>query len=371
MKKNVIKGLLSIAMVTIMGLSMIGCGSKNIATSQDIDLNSMTLEEIIDKAKEEGKVNSAAMPDSWANWGETWDEIEKLYGIKQTDVDMSSAEEISLFESEGKNSTKDIGDVGMAFGPIAEAKGLTLKYKTSYWDELPDWAKDDDGDWVVGYYGTISILTNTTNVENAPKSFEDILNGDYIVSVGDVTKASQAQNAILATAIAFGGDEANLQPAYDFYKKLAEEGRLDKGELNISRLEKGEIDVALLWDFNALGYKEQITTNNPNMSFEVHIPEEASISAGYATIINTYAKNPYAAALTREYILSDEGQINLAKGFAKPIRESVELPEEVKAKMVDDSEYENTRTVQDVEAWEESTKNIASEWQENVLFYAK
>ena len=371
MKKNVIKGLLSIAMVMSVGLSMIGCGSKNIATSQDIDLNSMTLEEIIDKAKEEGKVNSAAMPDSWANWGETWDEIEKLYGIKQTDVDMSSAEEISLFESEGKNSTKDIGDVGMAFGPIAEAKGLTLKYKTSYWDELPDWAKDDDGDWVVGYYGTISILTNTTNVENAPKSFEDILNGDYIVSVGDVTKASQAQNAILATAIAFGGDESNLQPAYDFYKKLTEEGRLDKGELNISRLEKGEIDVALLWDFNALGYKEQITTNNPNMSFEVHIPEEASISAGYATIINTYAKNPYAAALTREYILSDEGQINLAKGFAKPIRENLELPEEVKAKMVDDSEYINARTVQDIEAWEESTKNIASEWQENVLFYAK
>ena len=144
MKKNVIKGLLSIAMVMSVGLSMIGCGSKNIATSQDIDLNSMTLEEIIDKAIEEGKVNSAAMPDSWANWGETWDEIEKLYGIKQTDVDMSSAEEISLFESEGKNSTKDIGDVGMAFGPIAEAKGLTIKYKTSYCDELPDWAKDDD-----------------------------------------------------------------------------------------------------------------------------------------------------------------------------------------------------------------------------------
>lgn len=372
MKKNAIKGLVSIAMVTIMGLGMVGCGEKNVASeSEGIDLNSMTIEEITEKAKEEGVVNSAGMPDSWANWVETWNDIEEKYGIKHTDVDMSSAEEISLFESEGKNATKDIGDVGMAFGPIAEAKGLTLKYKTSYWDEIPDWAKDDDGDWVVGYYGTISILTNTSNVKEAPKSFEDILNGDYIVAVGDVTKASQAQNAVLATAIAFGGDESNLQPAYDFYKKLAEEGRLDKGELNLSRLEKGEIDVALLWDFNALGYKDQIMSNNSNITFEVHIPEEASISAGYATIINTYAKQPYAAALTREYILSDEGQINLAKGFAKPIRESVELPEEVKEKMVDDSEYKNARTVQDTEAWEATTKNIASEWQENVLFYAK
>ena len=372
MKKNTIKGLLSIAMVTIMGVSMVACGSNNTASAQQgIDLNSMTLKEIEEKAKEEGEINSAAMPDTWANWEETWNEIEGNYSIKQTDVDMTSAEEISLFESEGKNATKDIGDVGMTFGPIAEAKGLTLKYKTSYWNEIPDWAKDDDGDWIVGYYGTISILTNTNNVKEPPKSFEDLLNGDFIVSVGDVTKASQAQNAVLATAIAFGGDESNLQPAYDFYKKLAEEGRLDKGELNISRLEKGEVDVALLWDFNALGYKDQITKNNPDMKFEVHIPKEASISAGYSTILNIYAEHPYSAALAREYILSDEGQINLAKGFAKPIRENVELPEEVKVKMVDDSEYANTRIVQDAEAWEESTKNIASEWQENVLFYAK
>ena len=127
----------------------------------------------------------------------------------------------------------------------------------------------------------------------------------------------------------------------------------------------------LLWDFNALGYKDQITSNNPKMNFEVHIPKEASISAGYATIINAYAKQPYAAALSRDYILSDEGQINLAKGFAKPIRENVVLPEEVKAKMIDNSEYANTRTVQDTKAWEESTKNIGSDWQENVLFYAK
>ena len=57
MKKNAIKGLLSIAMVTIMGLSMVGCGSKNTASAkQSVDLNSMTLEEITEKAKEEGKV---------------------------------------------------------------------------------------------------------------------------------------------------------------------------------------------------------------------------------------------------------------------------------------------------------------------------
>ena len=94
------------------------------------------------------------------------------------------------------------------------------KYKTSYWDDIPSWAKDDDGDWIVCYVGTISIITNNALVDKAPQSFQDILEGDYKVTIGDVSAASQAQHAILATAYAMGGDMDNLQPAYDFWSTL-------------------------------------------------------------------------------------------------------------------------------------------------------
>ncbi len=40
-----------------------------------------------------------------------------------------------------------------ASGPLAESKELTLPYKTNYWEEIPDWAKDDDGDWLLSYTG--------------------------------------------------------------------------------------------------------------------------------------------------------------------------------------------------------------------------
>ena len=53
-----------------------------------------------------------------------------------------------------------------------------------------------------------------------------------------------------------------------------------------------------------------VVENNPDADFTVFIPSEASIQTGYATIINKYSKHPCAAALAREYILSDEGQIN-------------------------------------------------------------
>lgn len=370
MKKTVIKRILALSITTVMGLSVIGCGSSK-STAKDINLNSMSVEEITKKAKEEGTVKSCGMPDTWANWVGTWKDLKDKYSLKHTDVDMSSAEEISLFESEKNNATKDIGDVGLAFGPIAESKKVTLKYKTSYWNDIPSWAKDDDGDYVGGYYGTISILTNTKLVKNAPKSFKDLLDGDYVVSVGDVTKASQAQAAVLSAARAFGGSESNLQPGYDFFKKLAQQGRLDKGELNITRLEKGEIAVAILWDFNSLGYKDQMLKNNSSLSFETHIPSEAAVSSAYATILNAYAKHPYSAALTREYILSDEGQINLAKGFAKPIRSNVKLPEDVKSKMIDDSEYKNAATIKDTKAWDAQVKKIGTEWQQNVTMYNK
>jgi len=349
-------------------LTLTACGGT---TSQNtVDLNSMSIEQIIEKAKEDGKVESVGMPDTWADWKDTWEGITKEYGIKHTDTDMSSAEELSLFESEKNDATKDIGDVGQAFGPIAVEKGLTLPYKTSNWDSIPDWAKDENGNWIIAYYGTMSIMTNTKLVKNVPKSFDDILKGDYKVSVGDVTTANQAQFAVLAAAIANGGSESNIQPGLDYFKKLAQQGRIDKGEFSLSRLEKGEIEVALLWDYNALGYKDQILSNNPNASFEINIPSEGSIQSGYCTVINKYTKRPYAAALAREYILSDKGQINLAKGYARPVRD-IKLPDDVKNKLLPDEQYTTSRMIKDQESWDKTTKTIANDWKENVMAYAK
>jgi putative spermidine/putrescine transport system substrate-binding protein len=368
MLKKSLAILLLVASLSAVGLT--GCASGAVASAKT-DLNSMKLEDIITAAKAEGEVNSIGMPDTWANWGQTWGDINTKYGITHTDVDMSSAEELALFESEKNNATKDIGDVGQSFGPVAVEKGLALAYKTSYWDSIPDWAKDQDGNWIIAYYGTISIISNNSIVKNPPKSFDDILKGDYMVSVGDVTKASQAQGAVLAAAIAYGGSESNVQPGIDFFKKIAEQGRLDMGELSLARLEKGEIGVAFLWDYNALGYRKQFITNDPNASFQVNIPAEASIQSGYTTIINAYTTRPNAAALAREYILSDEGQINLARGFAKPVRSDVVLPADVLANMIPNDQYTNARMVQDREAWTKSVETIGTLWQEEVIANAK
>jgi putative spermidine/putrescine transport system substrate-binding protein len=364
--RNWKKGLIGVAAVSMLAACSSNGGTEEASTGKT-ENSDLTLAQIEEKAKEEGKVNSVGMPDTWANWGETWDELSTKYKLEHTDTDMSSAEELAKFAAEKEDASADIGDVGIAFGPIAEDQDLTLPYKTSYWDDIPDWAKDDDGDWVVGYTGTMAMLTDKNNVKNAPTSWEDLKNGDYTVSIGDALTANQAQFAILAAAYAFGGDEKNIQPGIDFFVELAKQGRLSAGDPSVANLEKGEVDVALVWDFNALGYRHQID----EARFDVTIPKEASVTSGYATVINKYSKNPNAAMLTREYILSDEGQENLAKGYARPIRENVELSEEVESLLLPDNLYKNAKPVSDQKAWEETTKQIPQMWQEQVLIHVQ
>ncbi|MGL5125949.1 MAG: ABC transporter substrate-binding protein [Fusobacteriaceae bacterium] len=327
-----------------------------------------TLEEIKTKAKQEGEVISVGMPDNWANWKDTWVQLEQKFGLKHSDTDMSSAQEIAKFKSEGKNATTDIGDIGAGFASIAVREGVTQAYKTSYWNEIPDWAKDKDGHWMLAYTGTIAFIIDKDKVaeKDIPRSWAELKNSKLKVSPGDVGAAAQASSSILAAAYALGGDEKNIEPAIKYFTDIAKEGRLSAASPNIQSLERGEIEVGLIWDFNGLSYRDVIDSKR----FEVLIPSDGTLISGYTTIINKWAKNPNAAKLTREYILSDEGQLNLAKGNARPIR-NIELPQEIKNKMIPDDQYKNARPIKNQEIWDKTSKALARIWQEEVLVNRK
>ncbi|WP_434763579.1 ABC transporter substrate-binding protein [Vibrio fortis] len=330
------------------------------AMATDTDLNAL-----VEAAQKEGAVYSVGMPDSWANWKDTWADLKENYGLKHQDTDMSSAQEIAKFEAEKRNATADIGDVGFAFARVAVKKDVTQAYKPSTWDDIPEWAKDKDGHWALAYTGTIAFISNNNLVKNAPKSWSDILEGDYKVTVGDVGVAAQANNAVLAAAFANGGDETNLKPAIKYFAELAKQGRLSYTDPNMANLEKGEVEVAIMWDFNALNYRDKIDRER----FSVNIPQDGSVISGYTTIINKYAKNPNAAKLAREYIFSDQGQINLAEGYARPIRTNVTLPQSVQDKLIANEEYGNVHPVSDFSAWEKSARRLPRQWQESVLIH--
>lgn len=326
-------------------------------------VHAQNVDALVAAAKKEGVVNSVGMPDDWANWKDTWAQMAQKYGIKHSDTDMSSAQEIAKFAAEKTNASADIGDVGHSFGPIAVQKGVTQPYKPTTWNEVPAWAKDKDGHWALAYTGTIAFIANKKLVKTMPKTWGDLLKGSYKVTLGDVGVAAQANSAVLAAAMAMGGNEKNLQPALEFFGKLAQQKRLALVDPSIANMEKGEVELAIMWDFNALSYRDKIDRSR----FEVAIPADGSVVSGYTTIINKYAQHPNAAKLAREYIFSDAGQINLARGHARPIRASVKLPADVQAKLLPAAQYKNAKPISDFAAWEASTKALPRQWQESVI----
>ena len=363
MKKKFVSTLLVLGVMSTCLLS--ACGSK--PASESVDLTSVSLDTIEEKAKEEGTISSVGMPDDWANWKSSWESISNTYGLEHDDTDMSSAEELSMFDSEKDSPTKDIGDVGQAFGPTAIDMDVVQPYKASTWDSIPDWAKDPDGNWTISYLGTMGVLVNKNNVSETIDSWEALKNSSAKITLGDVLRGASSQMAVLSCAYAMGGDAENLDPAFDYFKELASEGRIDVGDGSIERLNRGEIDVLATWDYLTLQYRDIVAENNPDLNMECHVMQDGAVQSGYCLVINKYAPHPYSAALTVEYLLSDEGQIERAEGYARPIREDVTLPDDLKAKMISDDEYTNTLPLTDNDTVTKACTEIASRWEEEII----
>ena len=325
------------------------------------DLNSYTLDEIIAKAKEEGHVESVGMPDSWANWGDSWKGLTETYGIAHHDDDMSSSEELSMFKND---ATRDIGDIGLAFTKVALDEDLVQSYKTSYWDSVPDWAKDAEGKWMIAYTGCTSfIFNNDLCQEEMPTSWEDVRKGSYKLTIGDVVGGATGQGVVVATAYAFGGDLDNLQPAYDFWTEMAKAGRIDSGDILLARIQAGEVECGVSWSYNVLTYRD----STPNYNITCGIPTDGAILVGYASVISKNSDTPFAAALAREYIFSDAGQINLAKSGAVPTRTDVTIPQEIIDATFDPATYANAVGISDAEHYAATCAEISEWWAENII----
>ncbi len=325
---------------------------------------SVALDALMTAARKEGRVHSLGMPDDWANWRATWADLQRLYGLAHVDTDMSSAEEIAKIEAEKSNASADIGDVGFEFGAIAKARGITQPYRPTTWADVPDWAKDPEGHWALAYTGTIAFAVNRRRLKDVPRSWQALFASPARVMIGEVGRAAQSNAAVLAAAVALGGDETRLQPALAAFARLARDKRLIGTNATPALMERAEADVFLLWDFNALSYRAKL----PNASdYEVLIPSDGSITSGYTTLLNRWAPHPNAAMLAREYIFSDAGQMNLARGHARPIRIArLPLPPELKDRLVPEAQYAKARALKPA-VWTEEVKKLPRAWQREVL----
>ena len=324
-----------------------------------------TITELVAKAKAEGKIVSYGSPDDWAGYGDIWKLMTSKYGLEHQDTDMSSAEEIAKWIAEKNAPVSDAGDVGLQFVQSGVEQDAFLAYKHSRWNDVPAWGKDSEGKYSAAYYGVIAFAVNKKLVKNVPHSWKDLLKAEYknMVGLDDPRKAAVASYAVIAASFANGGSEKNIQPGIEFFAKLAKSGNLTPAAPSVSNIQKGEVGIAIIWDFSGLAYKKEIAKDTP---LEVLIPSDGTTLGAYATVINKYAPHPNAARLFVETVHSDEGQIAMARAGARPIHK-VKLPSDVQAGLIPEAQYKSLKPITDWRSMPTVAKKIGDAWANEVV----
>ncbi len=352
-----------------------GASGSTATTSSSVNLaGPIDMQTLMTNAKKEGKLEAIGIPPEWADYKDILSGYTSKYVTVQyqAEAEFSSAQELEVFKNSKKHPHGDIGDVGFKFGPQAIQQGLVTPYKHSKWADVPDALKDPDGNWCTEYWGTQAFVINTDLVKNPPASFKDLLSGNYKNMVGidgDPRQANDAFIAVYSAALAMSGSLDDIQPGIKYFADLKKTGNFTAARSNIANITKGEVAIAIMWDYLGLGFRDQLN-GKPNL--KVVIPSDGSIAGPYVSIINKTAPDPYAARLWIEYIFSDEGQLNYLKGYAHPARYDKlvadnKVPAELSAKLPNAEQYKTVKFVTDPTKLNTAATTLTNNWQSQVL----
>jgi len=283
-----------------------------------------TIDEIAAKAKEEGKVNLIALPDTWANYRGIIDSFVEKYGIEAPvmNPDASSADELTAVETlRGQPDMPEVLDIGPSFVEQAKASGYLESYKPVVWDEIPESLKGEDGTWVGSYYGVLAIATNATIQPNVPKTWADLKKPEYKGQVtinGDPREAGAAFAAVVAAALANGGSFDDVMPGIEYFAELKKLGNLQTIDVTEAAVLSGEVPIALDWTYNFPGLRPAL--EEAGFDFQVVVPSDGVYGGYYAQSVVTEAPHPCAARLWLNHLVSDEGALGYLEGGAIPAR---------------------------------------------------
>jgi putative spermidine/putrescine transport system substrate-binding protein len=359
---------------TSLSAALSGCGTASSSASVNLS-GPIALQTLITQAKKEGGLQAVGIPPEWADYSEMLANYASQYVPVdyKADAEYSSAQEVQVFKLSKTHAYGDIADVGFIWGPTVIQEGLVSPYKHSYWNDVPAQLKDPNGNWCTEYWGAQALVVNTDIVKNPPTSFADLLTNDYPNMVGidgDPRQATDALDAVYASALAKTGSTSSIQPGIDFFAALKKKGNFTLARANEANLVKGEVAIAIIWDYLGLGYRDKYASSGPH--FTVTIPSDGSIAGPYILIVNKTAPHPYAARLWSEYLFSDAGQLIFLKGYAHPVRYQVlanqgKIPADLAAKLPPASSYTKVQFVADPALLTAAGNTLNQNWQSQVL----
>lgn len=325
-------------------------------------------------AEQAAEFQTYGMPDSWANYGASiarFCEVMEFDPCTRIDTDMSSLQEITSFDAEKANPVAAVADIGIMFGPIAEAAGVVPPFLPPNADVLPEAFKSSTGGWFATFAGVPGFNVNVDALTErglaVPETWADLVKPEYkgLIGIGVIGESGTATTSFIAMNLAAGGSLTDFGPGVELGKALLAniEG---VPEASGPEMERGEVPIQVKYDFNLIAQAEELKAKG--IDVRTIIPADGSIYAASALMLNGYnvAEMDLIKAFA-EWVLTDEGQQIFAEFGARPVRYIIgdlELPAEAKAKWLDDAMYEN---VQAVDLSQTSIESVKAIWEGEVL----
>jgi len=271
------------------------------------------------------KVNLIALPDEWANYKGILQSFRDKYPGVENPVaspDASSKEEMEAVETlAGQDDMPDNVDVSPAIAQEMVDKGLFEPYVLTSDAEIPAGLKDAANNWTAAYYGIMAIVTNTTIVPNAPKTFADLTKPEYkglVALNGDPREAGSAFAAVMAASIANGGSADDILPGIQFFADLKASGNLAANDVTKETVLSGETPLAIDWSYNVPGLKADLEA--AGLTVEVNFPSDGIYGGFYGQGVVKDSPHQACSKLWMEHIFSDEGALGYLQGGAVPAR---------------------------------------------------
>jgi putative spermidine/putrescine transport system substrate-binding protein len=347
------------------------CGGEGASANANLPNNGkdIAMNKLVSSAKDEGTLNTIALPPDWSNYGEIMQTYTKKYGIKinNANPDGASAEELQAVKAlKSQPRAPDVLDIGASFAPQGKKEGLFAEYKNSQWDTIPGFMKDPEGYWVGDYYGVIAFGVNEDVVKNTPTDWEDLKSPEYEGQVslnGDPRSSSSAFSGVYAAALANGGSLDDIGPGIDYFAELKKMGNLIPVAASPASITNGQTPLTIDWDYLQIGYGDEF---QGKVKWLVQIPQSGVFGNFYVQAISKYAPDPFSARLWQEFLYSDQGQLLWLEGYSHPARfkdmsKRGVIPQKLLDKLPPAAAYEQVEFPTQQQT-EKATTQIKNEW---------
>ena len=373
LKKSAVAGVSLTTLPALLAACGGGGGEQETGAKIPKSGKEISMKDLIASAKEEGTLNTIALPPDWSNYGEVMETYQRKYGVRINNAspNAASAEEHEAVKAlKGQERAPDVLDVGSSFAPQGKADGLYAQYRNSKWDTISGFMKDPEGYWVGDYYGVIAFGINQDIVKNVPTDWADLKKPEYKNQValnGDPRTSSSAFSGVYAASLANGGSLDDIGPGIEFFAELKRLGNYIPVSADPATVANGQTPITIDWDYLQIGYGDEF---RGQLEWQVQVPPSGVFGNFYVQAINADAPHPFAARLWQEFLYSDEGQLLWLEGYSHPARfdDMVErgvIPQELLDKLPPPEPYEQVEFPSQ-EQTEKATKLLTEEWGKQV-----